>query len=116
MSLKIQLVSFILFITNFGCDQKVSKSRPNILICIADDVSHMGKEYSWIKTPAFDRISDEGLIFLNAYTPNAKCAPSRASLLTGRNSWQLKEAANHWNNFPAEFKTFPEALKDLGYY
>ena len=116
MSLKIQLVSFIFFVTNYGCDQKISKSRPNILICIADDVSHMGKGYSWIKTPAFDRVSDEGLIFLNAYTPNAKCAPSRASLLTGRNSWQLKEAANHWNNFPAEFRTFPEALKNLGYY
>ncbi len=90
--------------------------RPNILVCIADDASHMGKDYKWLNTPGFDRVADAGIIFSNAYTPNAKCAPSRACLLTGRNSWQLKEGANHWNNFPSEFKTYPEALKDFGYF
>ena len=89
--------------------------RPNILIAIADDASHMGEGVSWVDTPSFDRIAAQGLRFANAYTPNAKCAPSRASLLTARNSWQLKEAANHFNNFPPEFKTFSEAFRDLGY-
>ena len=90
-------------------------SKPNILIAIADDASHMGESVSWVETPSFDRVAAAGLRFSNAYTPNAKCAPSRASLITARNSWQLKEAANHFNNFPAEFKTYPEALRDLGY-
>ena len=116
MDIKMHLISFILLILILGCNQKEYNSTPNILICIADDVSHMGKDYDWVHTPAFDHVANKGLSFLNAYTPNAKCAPSRASLLTGRNSWQLKEAANHWNNFPAEFKTLPEALKDLGYF
>ena len=89
---------------------------PNILICIADDAGHMGKNVSWVNTPAFDRVATEGIRFSNAYTPNAKCAPSRACLLTGRNSWQLKEAANHWNNFSAEFRTYPETLEDFGYF
>ena len=53
--------------------------------------------------------------FMNAYTPNAKCAPSRSSILTGLNSWQLEEAANHVVNFPAAFKTFPEVLQEAGY-
>ena len=35
--------------------------------------------------------------------------------MTGRNSWQLEEAANHVNNFPAKFKTFPEVLREHGY-
>lgn len=100
----------------FACNSQEKGGVPNILICIADDASHMGKEYAWVKTPAFDRVAAEGIRFSNAYTPNAKCAPSRACLLTGRNSWQLKEAANHFNNFPAEFKTYPEALKDFGYF
>ncbi|MEQ8548698.1 MAG: sulfatase [Cyclobacteriaceae bacterium] len=52
---------------------------------------------------------------MNAYTPNAKCAPSRANILTGRNSWQLEEAGNHVSNFPAKFKTFPEVLRENGY-
>ncbi|MBD5777875.1 sulfatase [Pelagicoccus sp. NFK12] len=94
------------------------EARPNILFCILDDASypHFGAYgCTWVDTPAFDRVAREGLLFQNAYTPNAKCAPSRSSILTGRNSWQLEEAANHVVNFPATFKTFPEALRDAGY-
>lgn len=109
-------LSFIMLAVIFGCNNHESKVVPNILICIADDAGHMGKGYPWLETPAFDRVAAAGIRFSNAYTPNAKCAPSRACLLTARNSWQLKEAANHFNNFPAEFKTYPEALKDFGYF
>ena len=68
-----------------------------------------------VNTPASDRVAREGVLFTNAYTPNAKCAPSWACILTGRNSWQLKDAANHQAYFPAEFKTFMETLRDYGY-
>lgn len=91
--------------------------KPNILICIADDASHMSAYgYSWVKTPGFDRVAQEGILFTNTYTPNAKCAPSRSCILTGRNSWQLEEAANHWCYFPEKFKTFFETLKENGYH
>ncbi|MEM7371717.1 MAG: sulfatase [Bacteroidota bacterium] len=104
----------------FGCTKEeahVQKS-PNILIAIADDASylHMGEACSWIQTPAFDRVANQGLLFRNAFTPNAKCAPSRACLLTGRNSWQLEQAANMWAYFPETFTTYPEALKQNGYF
>jgi N-sulfoglucosamine sulfohydrolase len=71
--------------------------------------------YGWCKTPSFDQVAEQGLLFTNAYTPNAKCAPSRSCILTGRNSWQLEQAANHVLNFPAKFKTFPEVLRENGY-
>lgn len=93
--------------------------RPNILFCIMDDASwaHMGAYgCKWVETPSFNRLAEEGILFRNAYTPNAKCAPSRSSIITGRNSWQLEEAANHVVNFPAKFKTFPEALREHGYF
>ena len=66
--------------------------RPNILVVVADDWSfpHAGIHgSSWVKTPAFDRFAREGVLFSRAYTPVAKCSPSRASLLTGENifSW-----------------------------
>lgn len=96
-----------------------SSQRPNILFCIADDASyaHMGANgCSWVSTPGFDRVAREGLRFSRAYTPNAKCAPSRACILTGRNSWQLKEACNHWCYFPQEFTTYAEALARHGYF
>lgn len=110
-------ITILLFLTAFfACNSQEKRSVPNILICIADDAGHMGKNHTWVNTPAFDRVATEGISFSNAYTPNAKCAPSRACLLTARNSWQLKEAANHWNNFPTEFKTYPEALENFGYF
>jgi arylsulfatase A-like enzyme len=105
-----------------GCSQdntKEASSRPNILFCIADDATykHLGAYgCSWVKTPAFDRIANQGLLFANAYTPNAKCAPSRSCIVTGRNSWQLEEAGNHWSYFPSKFKTYAEVLVQNGYH
>ena len=92
--------------------------RPNILFAIADDWGKHASAYGtrWVKTPAFDRVAREGILFNNAYTPNAKCAPSRACILTGRNSWQLKEAANHICYFPPEFKGWGEALAEHSWF
>ncbi|HPA19099.1 MAG TPA: sulfatase [Verrucomicrobiae bacterium] len=93
--------------------------RPNILFAIADDWSHPhagAYGCKWVRTPGFDRVAREGVLFANAYTPNAKCAPSRACILTGRNSWQLKAACNHVAFFPPEFKTYAEALSGHGYF
>lgn len=99
--------------------EPLSGDRPNILIAIGDDISyiHMGAYgCKWVKTPGFDRVAEEGILFMNAYTPNAKSAPSRACLLTGRNSWQLEEAGNHVPYFPPKFKSFIETLGDRGYF
>ncbi len=115
----IQSISFLLLVLCACKPSENNQSKPNILFCLADDVSypHMGAYgCTWVKTPNFDRVADEGLLFTNAFTPNAKCAPSRACILTGRNSWQLKEAANHFCYFPKEFKTYPEALAENGYF
>ena len=101
------------------CRNSSAAERPNILLAIADDASypHMGAYgCTWVRTPAFDRVAREGLLFTRAYTPNAKCAPSRACILTGRNSWQLKAACNHIPYFPAEFPTYAEVLGQHGYF
>lgn len=101
-----------------ACACAAPQSRPNILFALADDWSHPhAGAYGcpWVKTPSFDRVAKEGILFANAYTPNAKCAPSRACILTGRNSWQLKAACNHIPFFPPEFKTYAEALQEIGY-
>ena len=97
---------------------RAADTRPNILFAIADDWGVHAGAYGtpWVKTPAFDRVAREGILFRNAYTPMAKCAPSRACILTGRNTWQLKEAANHVCYFPAEFKGWAEALAEHGWF
>ena len=105
-----------------GCSNQKNETienPPNILFAISDDQSFPhASAYgsSWVITPAFDRVAKEGLLFNKAYTPNAKCSPSRACILTGRNSWLLEEAANHVPFFPEKFKTFPEVLSENGYF
>ena len=103
-----------------GCKvQNKEVPRPNILFAIADDATwkHFGAYgCKWVKTPAFDRVAEQGILFTRCYTPNAKCAPSRSSILTGRNSWQLEEACNHSPLFPAKFKTYAETLGENGYF
>ena len=93
--------------------------RPNILFCIADDWGwpHAGAYGSkFVETPTFDRLAREGVLFTNAFTSNPKCAPCRASITTGRNSWQLEEGISHWNRWPEQFVTFPDLLAEAGYH
>jgi arylsulfatase A-like enzyme len=102
-----------------GSQDKSASDRPNILIVMGDDISypHMGAYGTkWVKTPGFDRVAANGILFRNAYTPNAKSSPSRACFLTGLNSWQLEEAANHVPVFPTKFRSFIESLGENGYY
>ncbi len=92
---------------------------PNILFIIFDDwngSTHAGAYgCDWIKTPNFDRVAREGVLFKNAFTSNPKCSPCRASILTGRNTWQLNEAVSHGGYFPAGFETYPDLLEKSGY-
>ncbi|MGJ8643915.1 MAG: sulfatase family protein [Luteolibacter sp.] len=107
------ILSLLLMATQLYAD------KPNILFAIADDWSfgHAGSYgCSWVKTPAFDRVASEGLLFKNAYTPNGKCSPSRSCIITGRNSWELGAAANHWPVFPPEYKSVVEALGEHNYF
>jgi arylsulfatase A-like enzyme len=92
--------------------------RPNLLFIIFDDWgwNHAGAYgCTWVKTPNFDRVAREGILFKNGFTSNPKCSPCRASILTGRNTWQLKEACCHNGLFPAGFFVYPDLLERAGY-
>jgi N-sulfoglucosamine sulfohydrolase len=95
------------------------RARPNILLVITDDESWLEKSaYGWSKvsTPHFDRVAREGVLFKNAYTSAPSCAPSRASLLTGRNFWELEQGAFIQAWLPRKFVVFPKLLADAGYH
>ncbi len=94
-------------------------ARPNILFIIFDDwnVNHAGAYgCDWIRTPGFDRVAREGILFRNAFTSNPKCSPCRASILTGRSTWQLEEASCHNGVFPGKFAVYPDLLEKSGYF
>ncbi|HZO51523.1 MAG TPA: sulfatase [Bryobacteraceae bacterium] len=96
-----------------------SARRPNILLAIADDMSYehtsaMGDPV--VRTPAFDRVAEGGVLFRNAFAAAPGCAPSRAGLLTGRHIWTLEEAGTHASLFPRKFAVYPELLGKAGYF
>lgn len=59
-------------------------ARPNIVLIMADDMgySDIGCYGSEIQTPHLDRLARQGLRFTQFYN-NAKCIPTRVSILTG---------------------------------
>ena len=88
--------------------------RPNIVLIMADDMGYSDiRPYGGeIDTPNLDRLATGGLRFTQFYN-NAKCAPTRASLLTGLYSQQTGVT-----NGPAVMKnsvTSAEVLNDAGY-
>jgi N-sulfoglucosamine sulfohydrolase len=92
--------------------------QPNILYFMTDDESWLERSvYGWstLPTPHFDRVAREGVLFTNAFTSAPSCAPSRASVLTGRNFWELRQGAFIQAFIPKEFPIFPKILADHGY-
>ncbi len=93
--------------------------RPNIFLASADDWGwpHAGAYGDpVVKTPTFDRIAREGVLFANAFVSSPSCTPSRAALLTGQYHWRLEESANLWSTLQTKFRTYPELLRDAGYF
>jgi len=92
--------------------------RPNILFCIADD-------WGWptagaygdrvVRTPTFDRVAREGVLFNHAYVAAPSCTPSRASILTGRMFYELEQGAILWSFLPNKYAVFPDLLEQSGY-
>ncbi len=67
--------------------QKKELKKPNVVIILTDDMGY-GEISCYnskqISTPNIDKIAKEGIRFTDFYVPTPYCAPSRASLLTGR--------------------------------
>ena len=92
--------------------------RPNILLAISDDQSfpHASAYGStFVRTPAFDRVAREGVLFMNAFVASPGCSPSRAALLTGRYPWQIEHAGTHASAFSAAYAVYPDLLEQAGY-
>jgi uncharacterized sulfatase len=108
--------------------------RPNILFFFVDDWGRYANVYAdpdqpslndIVKTPNFDRIGRQGVIFNNAFMHVSSCTPSRASLTTGRYFWNcgshafLHAGASDWSKHTDPYPTmtkFPDLLRENGYY
>jgi len=77
--------------------------RPNILFAIADDWSwpHAGVYGDKvIRTPTFDRLARDGVLFTHAFCASPSCTPSRGGILTGQAIHRLEAGGNLWSALP----------------
>ncbi|MBT3383570.1 MAG: sulfatase [Prolixibacteraceae bacterium] len=91
--------------------------EPNILFIMTDDHSYQTlSAYSnkLIETPNLDRIANEGVLFKNSFVGNSICAPSRATLLTGKHTHKNGQI-NNSHTFDGGQVTFPKLLQQAGY-
>jgi arylsulfatase A-like enzyme len=94
-----------------------SGKRPNILFIMTDDHSYQtlsAYNDKLIKTPNLDRIADDGVIFMNSFVGNSICAPSRATMLTGKHT-HLNGQIDNSVTFDGSQVTFPKLLQNAGY-
>ena len=65
-----------------------------------------------IKTPTFDRLAKEGILFERAFV---SCTPCRNSILTGQQFYRLESGANLWSTLDASYPNFMFLLRKAGY-
>ena len=98
---------------------------PNVLLVLIDDAGfgNAGTFGGPINTPRYSRIAEEGLRY-NRFHVTALCSPTRAALLTGRNSHAVGFGsvgefstgfAGYTAFVPDDCVPFPRILRDNGY-
>lgn len=104
----------------------LGEKRPNILFLFADDWGRYASIYGEgkpggindvVKTPTFDRIAREGVLFKNAHVSAPSCTPCRSALLTGQHFWRTgRGSILRGAVFPDHLPTFPGLLREAGYH
>ncbi len=109
----------LIFYACAPAEEQAEQRRPNILLAMSDNQSYpYAGAYGdrSVVTPGFDLVAKAGVLFNNAFSSSPGCAPSRASILTGRYPWQNEEAGGHQTLYPAKYVTFADALEQSGYF
>jgi len=95
-------------------------ARPNIVWIFSDDHTQQtigaygGRLESLNPTPNIDRLAKEGIRFDRCYVGNSICAPSRATLLTGKHSHMNGKLTNR-DDFNHDQQQFQKILQTNGY-
>jgi len=122
-----QLTIFgLLFFLLLGLNSSQAQ-RPNIIYIMADDLGYADlscygrKDYS---TPNLDKLSTQGMKFMNAYAAAPVCTPTRVGFMTGRYPARLSvglreplvmNAKDSVIGLNYDQYTLPMMLRDAGY-
>ncbi|WP_276166044.1 sulfatase family protein [Zobellia alginiliquefaciens] len=106
-----------------GCNEiketkKPEKAKqPNILFIMSDDHAYQAisaYDNKLVQTPNIDRLAKEGMLFTNASVTNSICAPSRATILTGKHT-HINGKIDNLMPFDTTQVTFPQIFQKNGY-
>ncbi len=110
-----------------GAGQSRPGRKPNFVVILADDLGYgdiagFGLRKSRFQTPNVERMANDGTRLTSFYVPTPYCAPSRATLLTGRYPFHngvvfnpAPDAGINEVGLPASEVTIAEHLKSAGY-
>ncbi|MDR0870248.1 MAG: sulfatase [Planctomycetaceae bacterium] len=96
----------------------LAAQKPNILLLMSDNQSHLHAGCyadKVVQTPNIDQLAKNGVRFTHAFCAAPSCSPARAAMLTGRDIWQLEDAANLYGPLQVKFQTYTDLLEKSGY-
>lgn len=101
-----------------GAVMPATAAGPNILFLMADDWSYphagaLGDPV--VKTPTFDRLVREGVVFDNAFVSSPSCTPSRHAVASGQYHWRSGVGADLGSSIGKGVPVYPDLLAEAGY-
>ncbi|NPA36872.1 MAG: sulfatase-like hydrolase/transferase [Chlorobi bacterium] len=132
----ITILAALMYVVYTGCyipeesDKDIlNDKKPNIIFVLVDDMGYgdlgvlfqnqramkNNRNEPWQITPNLDQMANEGALFYNQYAAAPVCAPSRASLLTGRSQGHATVRNNQFDKALEDNYTMASVLKTAGY-
>ncbi len=123
---------FVLVLAPVLLSSAASKSSPNIVFILADDLGYMdigaNNPKTFYETPNIDGLARKGMRFTQAYAACCVCSPTRASIMTGKYPARIHltdylggqragklNPAPYENHLAPEEVTIAQRLRDAGY-
>lgn len=100
-----------------GQERPSGGAPEHIVLIIADDLGWHETGYqghALLRTPVLDGMAASGLRFDRFYSGAALCAPTRGSVMTGRNANRFGDFAPNWSIRPEEI-TIAALLRERGF-
>jgi len=102
---KSSLCLVLILVVTFVFAQK----KPNVIVVLADDIGvgdisyyrSFNSENIIINTPTLNQLAKQGIIFTDAHSPAALCAPTRYAIMTGNHCYRSYAPRGVWGAYQA---------------
>lgn len=111
-------LALFLFVVGAALPATAQVKKPNIVFILADDLGYgdlgcYGSAY--IQTPHIDALAKSGMQFENFYAGSTVCAPSRATLMTGKHTGHAYIRGNGEVPLRSTDTIIPQLIRHVGY-